>query len=113
MKGKGITITFFILDILLIALSVYLYMQVDNNAPVITFEENEIVYKSDMDMEKLLEGVTAYDAVDGDVTESLIIEKVSITAEGEAIVTYAALDSSNNVVKSSRKFKSEIKLSIS
>lgn len=105
MKGKGITITFFILDILLIALSVYMFMQVDRTAPMITFEENEIVYKSDMDMEKLLEGVTAYDAVDGDVSESLIIEKVSITAEGEAIVTYAALDSANNVVKEARKFK--------
>ena len=105
MKGKGITITFYILDVLLIALSVYLFLQVDRSVPVISFSENEIVYKEGMDMEELLEGVTATDPEDGDVTDSLIVEKVSFTAEGKAIVTYAALDESNNVGKASMEVK--------
>lgn len=56
---------------------------------------------------QLLEGVTAYDSHDGDVTASLLIEKVTETGNGKVIVTYAAVDSSNNVAEQSRILKAE------
>jgi len=105
MKSKGTLIGFIIADILLIGLAVYMYMQVDRTVPVISFEENDLIYSSYVETEKLLEGVTAYDSVDGDVTDSIVIEKVSLTGDGEAIVTYAAMDKANNVAKESRTFK--------
>ena len=50
----------------------------------------------------------------GDVTASLLIEKVTETGNGEVIVTYAAMDSSNNVAELSRIFEggeiNEVKL---
>ena len=55
-----------------------------------------------MDDAELLEGVTASDNVDGDVTDSLLIEKISGTGEGSVIVTYVARDGANNVAKVSR-----------
>ena len=58
-------------------------------------------------MNQLLEGVTAYDSHDGDVTASLLIEKVTETGNGKVIVTYAAVDSSNNVAEQSRILKVE------
>ena len=57
--------------------------------------------------QQLLEGVTAYDSHDGDVTASLLIEKVTETGNGKVIVTYAAVDSSNNVAEQSRILKVE------
>ena len=63
------------------------------------------LYATGTDTDKLLEGVTAYDSHDGDVTASLLIEKVTETGNGEVIVTYAAMDSSNNVAELSRILK--------
>ena len=42
------------------------------------------------------------DERDGDVTDSLLIEKISGTGEGTVIVTYVARDEANNVEKVSR-----------
>lgn len=55
----------------------------------------------------LLKGVSAIDDVDGDVTESIVIEKLARTSDGNILVTYAALDSSNNVTKKSMVYKAE------
>lgn len=75
----------------------------DNRPPQILMEDGEpqvSVYDS---REVLLQGVTAKDNVDGDVTASLIVESVgSITADDRVTVTYAAFDQSGNVAKKSR-----------
>lgn len=97
MSTKGLTIGFFIADAALIAVCAFFYLQMDRTAPVITLP----------DTDQLLEGVTAYDSHDGDVTASLLIEKVTETGNGEVIVTYAAMDSSNNVAELSRILKAE------
>ena len=52
-------------------------------------------------------GVTAYDSHDGDVTASLLIEKVTETGNGKVIVTYAAVDSSITWAEQSRILKVE------
>lgn len=90
------------LDVILMALSVVLYLDEDRTAPVIHMEEVELEYRDGMSDEELLEGVTATDETDGDVTGSLVVEKVSEVGNGVVIVTFGAKDASNNVAKTSR-----------
>lgn len=99
---KGLTIGFFAADVVLAALCIFLYMGQDRTAPIIALPETEVVYTPAMTEKKLLEGITAYDHEDGDVTDSLLIEKISETADGKVIVTYAAVDSANNVGEAAR-----------
>lgn len=102
MKNKGIFGAVCAVDALILAGCIYLYVNQDRTAPVISFSNEEIVYTDGMDEEELLNGVSAYDEQDGDVSYSLLIEKVSNTADGQVVVTYAAKDASNNVAKNSR-----------
>ena len=90
------------LDVVLMALSVVLYLDEDRMAPVIYMEEVELEYREGMSDEELLAGVTATDETDGDVTGSLVVEKVSKVGNGTVIVTYGARDAANNVAKASR-----------
>ena len=90
------------LDVILMALSVVLYLDEDRTAPVIHMEEVELEYRDGMSDEELLEGVTATDETDGDVTGSLVVEKVSEVGNGTVIVTYGVKDASGNVAKTSR-----------
>ena len=90
------------LDVILMALSVVLYLDEDRTAPVIHMEEVEMEYREGMSDEELLAGVTATDETDGDVTGSLVVEKVSEAGNGIVIVTFGAKDTANNVTKASR-----------
>ena len=52
----------------------------------------------------LLLGMTATDAEDGDVTDSLVVENISeFIEENTRTVSYAAFDKNNNVTKTSRR----------
>ena len=102
MKNKGIFLAVCAVDALILTGCIYLYVNQDRTAPVISFSNEKIVYTDGMDEEELLNGVSAYDEQDGDVSYSLLIEKVSNTADGQVVVTYAAKDASNNVAKNSR-----------
>ena len=71
----------------------------DKTPPSITFDKKK-EYKQDMTEEELLDGVTALDERDGDVTDSLKIEfLVSNPEENTVVVTYVARDKSNNIAK--------------
>ncbi len=74
----------------------------DNTPPVISIQ-GEIVYTEGQSENVLLEGVTAMDDIDGDVTDSIIVEKTSISTDGRFIVYYVAKDSKNNVAKAQRE----------
>lgn len=102
MNIKTMTAGFFALDAVLIGIGAFLYMGQDRTAPVISVPETVLVYEETMMQEELLEGVTAYDAQDGDVTDRLFVEKISDMADGRVLVTYAASDASNNVSEKSR-----------
>ena len=99
---KKIVIILCVLDVILLGFSVFLYAGEDRTPPVIAFSGDAPVYREGMDEEDLLEGVAAMDDRDGDVTDSLLIEKISGTGEGTVIVTYVARDEANNVGKISR-----------
>lgn len=77
---------------------------VDNKAPKISVSESisEISIKDPEEV--LLTGVKATDNVDGDVSHSLIVEKVQfVGTKGKAKVTIAAFDKNGNVAKTERE----------
>ena len=75
----------------------------DREAPQITVTQDELRLSVHDGAEKLLDGVTARDAQDGDVTDSLVVESVrGIVADKRFTVTYAAFDAAGNVTKAQR-----------
>ena len=102
MKGGGLLAGICALDVALMVAAVVLYLGQDRIAPVISYGPDSLTYEEGMDQARLLEGVTAQDERDGDVTESLMVEKVSETSNGNVIITYVAKDRSDNVGKASR-----------
>ncbi len=75
----------------------------DREAPQITVPQDELRLSVHDGAEKLLDGVTAQDAQDGDVTASLVVESVrGIVADKRFTVTYAAFDAAGNVAKAQR-----------
>lgn len=107
MKDSGKwAVVFTILNIILIAACVVLLLGRDRKAPVISFSENDLIYYSGIDDEKLLQGVTAMDAKDGDVSDRIVVEKiVQNKNENRAVVYYAVTDLDGNAAKASRVFE--------
>ena len=105
MEAKKILAVVGTIDVVLLVVCLVLYLGKDRKGPEIFFdEEKQIEYAEGMDEELLLEGVTAVDDKDGDVSDSLLVEKVAGTNGKEVIVTYVARDGANNVGKASRAF---------
>jgi len=105
MEAKKIVAVVGAIDVVLLVVCLVLYLGKDRKGPEIFFdEEKQIEYTEGMDKELLLEGVTAVDEKDGDVSDSLLVEKVAGTNGKEVIVTYVARDGANNVGKASRAF---------
>lgn len=74
----------------------------DNRAPEITVEGGLTVSVLDP-REALLQGVRATDNRDGDVSDSIVVESISMPdPERPATVVYAAFDQAGNVAKQSR-----------
>ena len=75
----------------------------DHTPPVITVPETIIQTSVQAEPENLLHGVTAVDDQDGDVSDKVIIEKISgIFDRNKTTITYAAFDQSGNVSKAQR-----------
>ena len=83
------------------ATAVFLVVDRDKTGPVIAVpEDGSLTYVAGEDKKILLEGVTASDSEDGDVSDTLVIE--SIRPNGDrAVVTYTAVDHSHNASKAS------------
>ncbi len=106
MKSNRIVgITFTIINIILVVLFIMFYLREDRMAPEFTAQAAEVIYSPNMDKTKLLEGITAHDSTDGDVTDRIVIEKtIENTAEGKVIVFFAVSDKAGNVAKFSKEF---------
>lgn len=73
---------------------------------MITMESDSISLSVHDPESALLQGMTAWDDRDGDVTGSMIVESVyGVTPEGFVTVTYAAFDRAGNVTKIQRTVK--------
>ena len=87
---------------------VYRVRNTDSTLPVITCPEEPLVIEvGENSPEKLLEGVTAWDEKDGDLTDALMVEGTakSIDEEGRTTLTYAVSDSDNHVTKAVREVR--------
>ena len=105
MEAKKIVAVVGAIDVVLLVVCLVLYLGKDRKGPEIFFdEEKQIEYAEGMDEALLLKGVTAVDEKDGDVSDSLLVEKVAGTNGKEVIVTYVARDGANNVGQASRAF---------
>lgn len=80
------------------------HYQTDTKAPEIHLEEAIPEISVHDPRSVLLQGITAADDVDGDVTDSLVVESVSLQdADGNLMVKYVAFDAAGNVTKVQRK----------
>lgn len=90
-------------------LVVYVFHQRTVNggeAPVIAFASDVLELPTTATEADLLQGVTATDAEDGDVTASVLVESVSRFVSGNTVkVTYAAFDAQNHVTKATRNVR--------
>lgn len=78
--------------------------KVDSSGPVISMEGDALQVSIHDDEAVLLEGITAVDKKDGDVTSSVIVENISrFYGDHLRTVTYAAFDSDNHISKIQRE----------
>lgn len=70
----------------------------DNEAPVITCSEDNIQVSVADTEEKLLEGVTAEDQRDGDITDKIVVQSIAeFSEDNKREITYAVADEAGNV----------------
>ena len=75
----------------------------DRTPPVISFDSDIVVISSNSGDQGLLQGVTATDKEDGDVTDKLVVQGVTqLLTKNTAKVTYAVFDSANNFATATR-----------
>lgn len=95
-----------LLALLVLAVCAYLFFSVrtrDTQAPVICVATDTLSISVNDPESALLQGVSATDDKEGDVTSSIVVEKISDLAEDHtATVTYAAFDSSGNISRATR-----------
>lgn len=78
-------------------------LRTDKTPPQISVSEETLEVSVSAPKSTLLQGVTAKDDRDGDVTGSLVVERISASGSGGAIeVSIAAFDASGNVAKTVR-----------
>lgn len=102
---KGIVAGLIVLCVALGAGTVAVVVTDDRKGPEIELPaDGDVTYEEGSDTAPLLEGVTATDEKDGDVTDSLVIENIFPNEDHtSASVVYAAKDSHNNVSKATRR----------
>ncbi len=97
-----------ILPVLLCCLLTAVYCMVfvlrdDRKAPEIHMDSDMLTVSVYADDSALMQGVTATDNKDGDVTAGVLVEGVSkFTGENAAVIKYVAYDTAGNVAKASR-----------
>lgn len=97
-----------IATVITVALFAFVYVKEhfldDKTIPQITVETELLDVKATATDADLLQGVTAYDEKDGDLTDKLLVESVGVFTEiGYCRVTYAVCDSDNHVVTANRQ----------
>lgn len=86
----------------LIFLKVYT-SQEQNEVPVIGFDEEHIEMSVSEDESRLLDGVHAYDAEDGDLTDQILIDSISpFDDQQRRTVRYVVFDSNNRPAQAER-----------
>lgn len=96
---KKILVLLTVITVLLAAAVVVVRFMNDRTGPVVTVK-SDLTYHNGITEEELLDGVTARDNRDGDVSDSLRVTAIYPGEnDGQAVVVYMAKDSHNNVTK--------------
>lgn len=100
---RTVVVLFVLVSVLFGGMVYYRLFLEDDVPPVIVCEEDSIRISVEDGEEKLLEGVTATDNVDGDITERVMVKSVSpLITTDTAKVTYFVFDEAENVATASR-----------
>ena len=100
MNEKTYGIVLGIVNIVLLLICGAFFLGKDKNAPEILLSNVDFVYAAEAEEEILFQGVTAVDKEDGELTDSVVIEKIVTDTEKEtATITYGVVDSAGNVGK--------------
>lgn len=104
-KLRNFSIVLFILAAALFAFFRFREMSLqDRSGPQIVMDADLISVSINDPESKLLEGITATDAKDGDVTDTLIVENLStFLRPGTRLVRYAAFDNDMHVSRAERE----------
>lgn len=97
MKQRLITIVLLLGCVAVGAVGVLTYKKQDRTAPVITVSDKKMSYTAGDPYDQLLEGTTATDNKDGDLTDEVFVDRVVPTSKKKAVVYYGVMDKSNNV----------------
>ena len=102
---RTVSIALLIIAIVLFGVHIFRVRFVKDKTGPVFHVDSSLVEVSVKDGEEAwLKGVTATDAADGDVTDSIIVEAISpFTGRQHRIVTYAAFDSDNHVTHGKRE----------
>jgi hypothetical protein len=89
--------------VVLVAFQIWKLSVTDQKIPEFHIEDGILEISVHDDIEAYLQGITAQDNKDGDVTDSIVVEKYGqIGDNNEFVVTYAAFDQAGNVAKQRR-----------
>ena len=103
MSKKKLTIFMTLLCVVLLAVCAVLYVSEDRQGPEIRIPDGSVTYAQGDDTEVLLNGVTATDTRDGDVSDTLrVVQVTDMSSLNYVVVTYVAKDRSNNITKTDR-----------
>ena len=109
MKKKTNWILVFLIIVCLAGFCVYrtaARLSMDKKAPEIEMSDELLEVSVGDPQSVLLQGVTAKDKTDGDVTESIVVERIGLVdTDGKISVSYAAFDAAGNVAKATREAK--------
>lgn len=104
-KSRMFAMVFFLLSLTIFAIyHIIKFAMTDRTVPVIEMKSDTITVLVEGGDEAILEGVTATDGKDGDITDSLFIEsRTTFLDKGRFNVTIAVADLDNHVVKAERE----------
>lgn len=88
------------------ALAVWKYTHDDISAPVFTSDYDLLVVSAKASDEQLCAGLHAYDNMDGDITDRIMVKSVSpLVNTTDAVITYLVFDSASNAATYARTIR--------
>lgn len=101
---RGIVIALFVVSLIFMLGSQWLLQHNrDNQPPTLTCPEGVLEVSVQAEPSALLQGLSAQDNRDGDITDKIMVEHISgLISENTARITYVVFDSSDNAAKCTR-----------
>lgn len=103
MKHRGLALVMTAACAVLTVIAAFIYLRQDNTPPEIKIEERDITYAEGEGHDALMEGVSAVDKADGDLSDKVFVSKIVLTSEDSAIVYYGVMDDSKNIGTARRR----------